>query len=269
MAAYDLLAAYYDAVTGDSSTESAFIDEVITCYRRTTVTVLEVACGTGNIIAPLAARYQVSGLDISADMLAIARKKLPAKTPLYLADMSAFELGITFDVIICVYHGINHLLDFTAWESFFGCAGRHLNRGGLLIFDMLTIPDLQAMAAMPKIVQEYDDNCLVVRVRASDETAFDWNIEVFGSRRDNGHSLLTGVIRTASFPLGRVRQSLRQEFSSVRKIDSGGSLVDDSETRTWFACTKPGIPAPREPCMAVSETYSYQSGTSQVLHRSR
>lgn len=241
MAAYDPLAAHYDAVTGDCSTESAFIDSIISCRQRRAVTLLEVACGTGSIMAQLAGSYQVSGLDISAGMLAVAREKLPEKTPLYQADMSNFELGTTFDVVLCVYHGINHLPDFTAWEGFFDCAERHLSRGGLLIFDMLTIRDLEMMAAMPQIVQHCDDSRLVIQVRASDEMAFDWNIELFGGPGDAGQPLLTGVIRTASFPAGRVRTSLSRRFPGVREISSSGSLVDaDSENRTWFACTKDG-----------------------------
>jgi hypothetical protein len=38
-----------------------------------------------------------------------ARAKLPGETPLYLADMGAFNLSKSFDAIVCVYHGINHL----------------------------------------------------------------------------------------------------------------------------------------------------------------
>ena len=77
-------------------------------------------------MAPLIDRYHVSGLDISPAMLAIARQKLPEGTStVYLADMGkVLSLDVKFDAIICVYHGINHLLDFSAWESFFDCACR-------------------------------------------------------------------------------------------------------------------------------------------------
>ena len=86
-------------------------------------------------------------------MLAVARDKLPEGTPLYLADMSHFKLDVKFDAIICVYHGINHLLDFSAWESFFSCAYRHLNDGGVLAFDTYTRSHLETMARESKIVQ--------------------------------------------------------------------------------------------------------------------
>ena len=117
MAIYDLFAPYYDAVTGDSSTETTFIDSVIKHAHPQPVTLLEVACGTGGITASLAGKYQVAGLDISPEMLAVARKKLPAGIPLHLADMSSFELDAKFDVVICIYHGINHLLSFSDWKG--------------------------------------------------------------------------------------------------------------------------------------------------------
>jgi SAM-dependent methyltransferase len=228
MAPYDSLARHYDAVTGDSATESNFIDRIIKHECSRAATLLEVACGTGGIIAPLAARYQVSGLDISPGMLAVAREKLPEGTALYVADMSRFELNVTFDAIVCVYHGINHLLDFSDWESFFDCAYRHLNYGGVLI---------------PQTVQQFGDNYLLIRVRPSGKVLFDWDINVFELQPGGRYILLKEVIRTASFPCDMIRKALGERFSSVSTIDSGGSVVDeDNEHRTWFVCTKPERP---------------------------
>src|SRR5271170_7213837 len=99
MAAYDLLAPHYDAVTGDPATEAAFIHDLIAERHQQAVTVLDLACGTGSITALLAGAYQVSGMDISPGMLAVAREKLPSRTPLHLADMTSFRLGASFDVI--------------------------------------------------------------------------------------------------------------------------------------------------------------------------
>jgi SAM-dependent methyltransferase len=243
MAPYDLLAAHYDAVTGDSATETTFIDGIIKHVCSEPVTLLEVACGTGGIIAPLAARYQVSGLDISPGMLAVAREKLPEGTALYVADMSRFELNVTFDAIVCVYHGINHLLDFSDWESFFDCAYRHLNYGGVLIFDIITVHSLKMMAGIQQTVQQFGDNYLLIRVRPSGKVLFDWDINVFELQPGGRYILLKEVIRTASFPCDVIRKALGERFSSVSTIDSGGSVVDeDNEHRTWFVCTKPERP---------------------------
>ena len=240
MATYDLLAAHYDAVTGDSATEATFIDGIIKHACGRAVTLLELACGTGGIIARLAARYQVSGLDISPGMLAVAREKLPEGTPLYLADMSNFKLETTFDAIVCVYHGINHLLSFSYWESFFDCAYGHLNYGGVLIFDVITAHSLELMARIGQTVQQFGDNYLLTKVRASGEMLFDWEIEVYELQPSGRYRLLTEVIRTAWFPDDKVRKALGERFSDIIIIDSDGSVADDdNENRTWFVCTKP------------------------------
>jgi len=237
MAIYDLFAPYYDAVTGDSSTETAFIDSIIKHAHPQPVTLLEVACGTGGITASLASKYQVTGLDISPEMLAVARKKLPAGIPLHLADMSSFELNAKFDVVICIYHGINHLLSFSGWKGFFDCAYRHLNDGGVLCFDIFTLADLRTIASMPETVEQFDENYLRIGVRESNEAVFDWNIEL--ELRENGRrEVLTEVIRTASFPPEKIREELSERFVNVEIIESDGG-INESGNRIWFVCAKP------------------------------
>jgi SAM-dependent methyltransferase len=239
MAVYDLLARHYDAVTGDSSTEAAFIDSIIKSAHGQAMTLMEVACGTGGIISALAGRYRVSGLDISPCMLDVARKKMPRGTPLYLADMSCFTLNAKFDAIICTYHGINHLLDFSAWESFFDCASNHLNHDGVFVFNILPSGSLKAMARIPKIVQQFGENYLHIRVRTSDEIVFDWNIEVFELQHDGRYGLLTEVIRMASFPPEKIREALCERFAGIKIMESDADTINgDSESWIWFVCTK-------------------------------
>ena len=237
MAIYDLFAPHYDAVAGDSASEAAFIDSIVKRAHPRPVTLLEAACGTGEIIAALACRYQVAGLDISPGMLAVARKKLPMGTPLHLADMSDFKLTAKFDAVICVYHGINHLLNFADWKSFFGCASSQLNDGGVLIFDIVTIDDLRTIASIPETVEQFGENYLRIRVREGVEAVFDWNIEL--ELLENGRrELLTEVIRTASFPPEKIWAELTERFVNIEVIESDGGL-SESGNRIWFACTKP------------------------------
>jgi SAM-dependent methyltransferase len=239
VAVYDSLSFYYDEVAGDASTEAAFIDSIVTRVHPQPVTLLEVACGTGGIITSLTDRYRVAGLDVSPGMLDIAREKLPEGTPLYLADMIRFRLGVKFDAITCVYHGVNHLLGFAAWESFFDCVHEHLNSGGVFAFDTLTIGSLQSMASSPKIVQRFGENYLYITVRTSGEAVFDWTIEVFELQQDGGYKLLTQVIRMATFPPEMIRTALAERFTSIEIIESDGGVSADGENRIWFVCTKP------------------------------
>ena len=238
MAVYDLLAPHYDAVTGDSAPEAAFLRDIIERRHGQAATLLDLACGTGGITALLAGAYQVSGLDISPAMLAVAREKLPGGTQLYLADMTSFRLDASFDVVVCAYQGFNHLLSLAAWESSFDRACAHLNRGGLFVFDITTVSHLDQLAARPQIVQEFAGNYLLIRVRTADGTVFDWHIEVYELQPDGRYRLLTQTVRLRSFPLADIRAALRARFISVEIISDGESADTQREERIWFACRK-------------------------------
>ena len=237
MAVYDSLAPYYDAATGDAATETAFIESVIKDAHPNPVALLEVACGTGGIINSLAGRYQVAGLDISPGMLAVARDKLPEGTPLQLADMSRFELDARFDAVFCVYYGVNHLLSFSAWKGFFDCAYRQLNVGGVLVFDAFAMDDLAVIAGIPETVEQFGENDLRIRVRATGEATFDWEIAAAVQRNGKRESL-TEVIKTAAFPAGQIRDALSERFTDIKIIETDGA-ISESGNRIWFVCTKP------------------------------
>ena len=237
MAAYDLLAPYYDAATGDAATETAFIESLIKDAHPNPVALLEVACGTGEIINSLAGRYQVAGLDISPGMLAVARAKLPEGTLLQLADMSRFALDARFDAVFCVYYGVNHLLSFSAWKGFFDCAYRHLNDGGVLAFDTFTMDDLAAIADIPESLEQFGENDLRIRVRAAGEATFDWEIAAAVQRNGKRESL-TEVIRTAAFPADQISDALSERFTGIKIIETDGG-ISETGNRIWFVCTRP------------------------------
>ena len=245
MATYDSLARHYDAVTGDSATEARFVHGIIERCHGRAATVLDVACGTGGITALLAGAYQVSGLDISAGMLAVARQKLPEGTPLYLADMTSFKLNASFDVIVCAYQGVNHLLSLSGWKRFFDCVYDHLNEGGVFVFDIATVGHLARMASIPQMVQQFADNYLLMRVRTPDGAVFEWHIEVFELQPDGRYRLLAETVETRSFPVDQIREALRPKFIDVEAIDPDSDSADhDDRDRIWITCTKPRLPGP-------------------------
>jgi SAM-dependent methyltransferase len=240
MAPYDLLAPHYDAVTGDAAAEVAFMRGIIERRHSQAVTLLDLACGTGSMTALLAGAYRVSGLDISPGMLAVARQRLPGRTPLYQADMTSFSLGVRFDVIVCAYQGINHLLSLRAWQSTFDCAYEHLNDGGLFVFDIATVGHLEKMASGPRIVQEFEGHYLLITVRPADEMVFEWQIEVYELQPDGRYVLLNQTVKLRSFPLAEIRDVLRARFTSIEIIGDDGHPADgENAERVWFACAKP------------------------------
>lgn len=103
---------------------------------------LELGCGTGRITIPLvAAGVDVTGIDNSEAMLGICRAKKRAfgKTPgrmrLVKGDIAHFKLSRTFDFIAMPYRAFMHLLTQDEQRSCLSCVYRHLNPGGLFVFD--------------------------------------------------------------------------------------------------------------------------------------
>jgi hypothetical protein len=93
------------------------------------------------------------------------------------------------------------------------------------------------MAGSPETVQQFGENYLRIRVRASGEATFDWDIEA-AVQRNGRRELLTEVIRTAAFPPGEIRDALSERFTGIKIIETDGG-VSETGSRIWFACTKP------------------------------
>lgn len=107
-------------------------------YKKNPELLLELGCGTGNITARLADKgYDMIGLDISEEMLNIAKQK--NSDILYLAqDMCEFELYGTVDCIVCLCDSLNYILEEKDLTKVFSLVKNYLNPDGLFIFDMNT-----------------------------------------------------------------------------------------------------------------------------------
>ncbi len=90
-------------------------------------------------------------------MLAVASEKVPSAR-LLLGDIGDFWLGERFDVVVCVFDTLNHLLAFEAWQSMFDSVYDHLVEDGLFIFDVNTVGELRRLAEEPPWVFEFDEH---------------------------------------------------------------------------------------------------------------
>lgn len=102
--------------------------------------VLELGCGTGNKLIPIASGGQPCvGLDLSADMLAEGRRKASergAAVEWLQGDMRAFDLDRTFDYVFITANSLLHLHEVEDLVSCFRSVRRHLAPGGRFVFDV-------------------------------------------------------------------------------------------------------------------------------------
>ncbi|MBH0158530.1 class I SAM-dependent methyltransferase [Fictibacillus sp. 5RED26] len=101
---------------------------------------LDVGCGTGSMTILLAKEgFDVTGVDLSSDMLMVAKEKAEAEKvnlSLFQQDMRELEgLGV-YDCVTILCDSLNYILTEEDVKRTFLSAGSHLKTGGLLLFDV-------------------------------------------------------------------------------------------------------------------------------------
>ena len=148
--AYETLAAMYDALMDDVDYEAwaDYIDRMLQKHGGPGKRLLDLGCGTGCISIPLAQRgYQVTGVDISEEMLAAAREKSRALQldidwrkqdliSLQLFDEAGNEM--VFDAAIATFDVFNHLTEPEDLQMLFHTLNPLLADEGVLLFDVQT-----------------------------------------------------------------------------------------------------------------------------------
>ena len=105
--------------------------------------VLELACGTGRIVVPLAQHsIRITGLDISERMLGIARKKVNAdesikeNVRLINGDMRTFDLKKKFSMVLIAFRSFQSLLTKEDHVACLKTVHKHLFDDGVFILDL-------------------------------------------------------------------------------------------------------------------------------------
>lgn len=142
---FSALALVYDAIMADIEYEDwgAFILDTLDERGWQRGPCLDLGCGTGNATFPLfASGLEVTGLDASADMLAVARDKLPG-VAFKQGDFTSFKLPQRFALVYSVFDSLNNLLTPEAFVQMARRVHHHLVPGGFFMFDVNTTAGLR------------------------------------------------------------------------------------------------------------------------------
>jgi SAM-dependent methyltransferase len=134
MDSYESLARFYDL-------ENADFTEDLSCWidlaRTRGGPVLELGCGSGRVMLQLArAGFDVTGVDASGAMLALARKRiarqktLAAKITLLEENFLRLRLGRTFPLILLPFNTFAHMVDPADARAALETVEAHLAPGG-------------------------------------------------------------------------------------------------------------------------------------------
>lgn len=218
-----------------------FIMEKVNRLRHKDLkTLLNLGCGGGKNINTLKKHYECTGLDISADMLKLA-KELNPECDFVQADMRSFDLGRKFDFVF-IDDAVTYMLTRRDLEQVFFQAFNHLETGGV----MVVTPDATAESFKQNETQifhsiaseRYPDTevvyvttnyCRDMAVEQS-EGVFVYLIRTHGELR-----IETEVHQFGLFPLQVWRELLLKTGFSIQEE----SYVEEGQSYTPFICLKP------------------------------
>ena len=238
MVAYERFAAFYDVVMDDPGPRAVRVNAAVDRFRPGATSFLELGCGTGSILARLTTGPELTGLDRSPQMLAIAAGKVPGAR-LVEGDMSAFDLGRRFDVVACVFDSINHLLDVGSWVSLLTCVDRHLTDGGLFVVDVNTVGELRRLGDEPPWVYDFDGGTAIIDVTFAEDAdgsgVTDWDIRIFERVTATRYELHHERIGELALPLARVRELVADRFELLEEVDEDGLQATDDSVKAYYA----------------------------------
>jgi SAM-dependent methyltransferase len=137
---------YFDlAFRSETKLEADFIEAACRKYCHFPAKrLLEPACGTGRLIAELAARgYRMSGFDLSESALQFCRRRLHRKkldAEIFAADMADFRLTRNVDAAFNTFNSFRHLLTEDAAKSHLECVANCVRPGGLYLLGFHLLP---------------------------------------------------------------------------------------------------------------------------------
>jgi SAM-dependent methyltransferase len=139
---YERLSQVYDAGWGDFSIQYVgLINELLQERGLTPARILDLACGTGTLAVELAqCGYAVRGMDISPEMIGIAKSKSIGLSNLSfeVQDMICFNIEGKFDLVTCTYDSINYIRKLSDLRKMLFRVNSVLHKQGLFIFDSNT-----------------------------------------------------------------------------------------------------------------------------------
>ena len=178
----------YDAMYGskDYSRECDAVEGAIRrfgdggAYR----TLLDIGCGTGNHSIRLAERgYDVTGVDLSPDMIELARRKTAdrgIRASFTTGDMRTVSLGRTFDVAVIMFAVLGYCVEDADVAAALANVKRHLRPGGLLVLDVWNKDTVEREGARDRIsvTDESGHQLIKASLRSLDPSGTHVNVRV-------------------------------------------------------------------------------------------
>jgi SAM-dependent methyltransferase len=243
MSNFNAYSKYYDLIYNNKnySSEVDYVTSLFNKYGSKINNVLELGSGTGNHANYFTSKkYNITGIERSKEMVLLSNEKKINGFHAINGDISNTFLDIKFDAVISLFHVISYLTENDSILNCFKTTNKHLEVGGLFIFDVWFTPAVLTQQPSNKIKKLEDENIKVVRIAEplSDHTknTIDVNFSIFITNKRNSSTEL-------------IEESHKMRHFSISEIDllcklSGFEILHTEEflttnnpdTNTWGVC---------------------------------
>lgn len=194
-----------------------YVEEIFRRNNLKPSLVLDLGCGTGSITNILAKRgYDMIGIDLSCDMLNVARDKAAEQNSdvLYLCqDIREFELYGTVDAVICTLDVINYITDTDDLKHVFGLVKNYLNDGGIFIFDINTEYKLKEILGNNTFINDEDGIFYSWENEYKDGISSQY-LTFFSERDDGAYDRFDEMHVQRAYTVGQIRSMLLENGMS-------------------------------------------------------
>lgn len=182
MNSYRGLAAVYDHLVAgvDFGDWIDYVESLLNHFGFKAGSVLDLACGTGNTLIPFAKRgYRSQGVDISPEMIAVAREKAFAMEVeiLYdVGDITDFLLDQPVELVTCFHDGLNYIDDPGRLKKVFNNSFKNICSGGMFVFDMNAVIWIGEVDGSAEVIDE--DGMTIIYRTAHDTESSLWTVNL-------------------------------------------------------------------------------------------
>lgn len=250
MSVFKSYSRYYNLLYQDKNYagEAAYINSLIARHLPGAARILDLGCGTGRHCFLLAEMgYEVTGVDMSAEMLAVANARLasqsvqpappdphPPLVSFHRGDIRTVRLGRTFDLVVSLFHVMSYQTTNDDLAAAFATARSHLKPGGVFIFDCWYGPAVLTDRPVVRVKRLEDADIAVTRivepVMHPEKNLVELNYQIMA--RDKKSGAVEEVQETH-----RMRYLFRPEIELLTQR-SGMSIIESSE---WITGREPGF----------------------------
>jgi SAM-dependent methyltransferase len=135
---FDKYSRYYDLLYKDKDyqSEANYVHGLIQAGNPDIKSILELGCGSG-IHAQMLGRlgYSVHGIDVSQSMIENACSRADEIVGFEMGDVRNYRCNRIFDAVVSLFHVASYQTSNVDFEQFVQTSSKHLNMGGMFIFD--------------------------------------------------------------------------------------------------------------------------------------